>query len=129
MYMESDTTAALSASRLNTFIPAIQCLWAYKHNLMDTAPLNPSVGPTEQEYKKFMHDSHIHMPPRPLPPGGIIGGHPNTNLDTNQDKSLRSSLAKISVIWEKQATEANNKSMFKTPSWERLTQQARNIIL
>jgi hypothetical protein len=129
MYVETNTAAALKVSRYNTFNPALQWLWACTHNLIDATPFHSSLGPMEQEYKKFMHDSHIHMPPRPLPPEGIIGGHLNTDLYTNQDESLRSSLAKISVLWEQQATEANNKSMSKTPSWERLTQQARNIIL
>ena len=45
---------------------------------------------------------------RPLPKGGIICGPPNADLDLNQDERLCSSLAKISVLWEKQATEENN---------------------
>jgi hypothetical protein len=66
-----------------------------------------------------MQESHIQLPPHPLPVGGIIDENQNPDLDPNQDASLCSSLAKVSVLWEKQASEANNKSMSKTPRWER----------
>ena len=38
-------------------------------------------------------------------------------------------MAKIAVLWENQATFAADKSISKTPSWQRLSQQGRTIIL
>ena len=49
-------------------------------------------------------------------------------VDPSQE-TLQSTMAKIAVLWENQATTAADKSISKTPSWERLSQQGRTIIL
>ena len=67
------------------------------------------------------------MPPRALPAGGLIGPL-NPNVDLSQE-TLQSSMAKIAVFQENQATAAADKSISTTPNWKRLSQQGQTIIL
>jgi hypothetical protein len=125
-----DTTDASKLAHIKQCAPILQWLWACHHQYITATPLHPAVGPAELEYKKFLHQHHNHQPPHPLMVSGNTGGAGTaaTMSAISAPDQLTSSLAKIAVLFEQQATSTTEKNIQKTLGWDRNSLQAQTLI-
>jgi hypothetical protein len=78
-----------------------------------------------------MQKHHIHPPLGPLIASSVSGGSGSASavpIGSSTDQ-LNTSMAKIAFIFVARATSTTEKNSQKTPSWDRISLQARTLVL